>query len=97
MSAEFTIREGGDIRELFGSGRAAWAGSGATKLGLTGDLGPEDFEALSELVTDEDEGQDYVNPSQAKTADGASLLDPDCPAFVSIARGGAAVLVRAPR
>jgi hypothetical protein len=54
MSAEFTIREGHDIRELFGSGRATWAGAGAAKLGLTGDVDPEEFEALSELVADED-------------------------------------------
>ena len=56
MSTEFTIREGHDIRELFGSGRATWAGDGAAALGLTGDVDPEDFEALSELVADEDRG-----------------------------------------
>jgi hypothetical protein len=75
MSAEFTIREGRDIRELFGSGRATWAGSGAADLGLTGDVDPEDFEALSELVTDEDEGQDDANPYQANSAGGISLIE----------------------
>ncbi len=75
MSAEFTIREGHDIRELFGSGRATWAGSGAANLELTGDVDPEDFEALSERVTDEDEGQDDVNPYEAKTAEGGSLIE----------------------
>jgi hypothetical protein len=73
MSAEFTIREGHDIRELFGSGRATWVGSGAAKLGLTGDVDPEDFEALSELLTNEDEGQDA--PRETKTAEGGSLIE----------------------
>ena len=58
MSAEVTIKEGRDIRELFGSGRGMWAGDGAVKLGLTGDVKPEDFEVLSELVTYEDEDED---------------------------------------
>jgi hypothetical protein len=76
MSAEFTIRESRDIRELFGSGRATWAGSGAAKLGLTGDVKPEDFEALSELVTHEDEDQDdEVSPYEAKPAGGLSLIE----------------------
>ena len=42
---------------------------------LTGDVDPEDFEALSERVTDEDEGQDDVNPYEAKTAEGGSLIE----------------------
>jgi hypothetical protein len=75
MSAEFTIREGHDIRELFGSGRATWAGSGAADLGLTGDMAREDFEALSELVTDEDEDQDDVSPYGTKTVEGASVIE----------------------
>ena len=75
MSAEFTIREGHDIRELFGSGRATWAGDGAAKLGLTGDVDPEDFGALSELVADEDQGQEDVKLYQAKTAEGAAILE----------------------
>ena len=73
MSAEVTIKEGHDIRELFGSGRATWVGDGAAKLGLTGDVNPEDFEALSELVADED--QDDVNPTEAETAGGVSLIE----------------------
>ncbi len=73
MSAEFTIREGHDIRELFGSSQATWAGSGAADLGLTGDADPEDFEGLSELVTDE--GQDDVNPHQANSGGGTSLIE----------------------
>ena len=75
MSAEFTIREGHDIRELFGSGRATWAGDGAAKLGLTGDVKLEDFEALSELVTDEDQGQDDVDPYEALSAEAAAAVE----------------------
>jgi len=39
-------------------------------LGLTGEVRPEDFERLSELVTDEDEDQDGddVRPYAAKPA-----------------------------
>jgi hypothetical protein len=33
---------------------AAWAGSDAANLGLTTDVDPEHFEALSELATDKD-------------------------------------------
>ena len=58
MTTEVTIREGRDIRELFESGRGTWAGKGAAALGLTGEVRPEDFERLAELVTDEDEDQD---------------------------------------
>jgi len=75
MSAEFTIREGRDIRELFGSGRTTWAGSGAAALGLTGDVDPKDFERLPELVTDEDEDQDDESPHQAKTGESVSLIE----------------------
>jgi hypothetical protein len=76
MSTEFTIREGRDIRELFGSGPATWAGSGAAKLGLTGDVKPEDFEALADLVTDEDQDQDdEISPYEAKPAGGLSLIE----------------------
>jgi hypothetical protein len=74
MSSEFTIREGHDIRELFGSGRATWAGKGAEALGLTGDVRPEDFEALAELVTDEDQ-DDEVSRYEAGTAGGLSLIE----------------------
>jgi hypothetical protein len=74
MSTEFTIREGHDIRELFGSGRTTWAGSDAAKLGLTGDVKPEDFEALAELVADEDE-DDEMSPYEAKPAGGLSLIE----------------------
>jgi hypothetical protein len=58
MSVEVTIREGRDIRELFGSGRGTWAGKGAAALGLSGEVRPEDFERLSGLATDKDEDQD---------------------------------------
>jgi hypothetical protein len=75
MSAEITIREGRDIRELSGSGRGTWAGAGAAKLGLTGDVKPEDFEALSELVTDEDEDQDDESLQQEKTPERTSLIE----------------------
>jgi hypothetical protein len=75
MSTEFTIREGHDIRELFGSGRATWVGSGAAKLGLTGDVKPEDFEALAELVTDDEGQDDEVSPYQAEPAGGLSLIE----------------------
>lgn len=75
MSTEVTIREGHDIRELFGSGRATWAGDGAAKLGLTGDVKPEHFEALSELVTDEDEGQDDVDPYATLPAEAIAAIE----------------------
>jgi hypothetical protein len=76
MSTEFTIREGRDIRELFGSGRATWAGSGAAKLGLTGDVKPENFEALAELAVGQDVDQaDEVGPYEAKPAGGLSLME----------------------
>jgi hypothetical protein len=76
MSGEFTIREGRDIRELFGSGRATWAGNGAQALGLTGDVRPEDFEALAELVTQEDQDQDdEVSHYEAGAAGGLSLIE----------------------
>ena len=73
MSAEVTIREGRDIRELLGSGRAMWAGAAAR--GLTGDVRPKDFEALSELVTDENEDQDDERLQQPKTAERTSLIE----------------------
>jgi hypothetical protein len=76
MGGEFTIREGHDIRELFGSGHATWAGNGAEALGLTGDVRPEDFGALAEVVTDEDGNQDdQVSPYEAGAAGGLSLIE----------------------
>jgi hypothetical protein len=75
MSAEVTIREGRDIRELFGSGRGTWAGAGAAALGLTGNVRSEDFEVLSELVTDEDEDQDDESLQQPKTPERTSLIE----------------------
>jgi hypothetical protein len=76
MSGEFTIREGHDISELFEFGHGTWAGRGAEALGLTGDVRPEDFEALAELVTDEDQDQDdEVSPYEPKPADGLSLIE----------------------
>jgi hypothetical protein len=47
---------------------------GAAALGLTGDVRLEDWEALS-LVTEEDEDQDDVNPYEAKTAEGAAVIE----------------------
>jgi hypothetical protein len=77
MTIKVTIREGRDIRELFGSGHGTWAGKGAAALGLTGEVRPEDFERLSELVTDENEDQDEddVRPRGVKTAGGLSLIE----------------------
>ena len=77
MTTKVTIREGRDIRELFESGHGTWAGKGAAALELTGEVRPEDFERLSELVTDEDEDQDGddVRPYAAKPAGGLSLIE----------------------
>lgn len=75
MSAEFSIREGQDIRELSGAGQSAWTGAGAAALGLTGEVDPADFEALSDLVDDEDADQGDEDPSQAKTGESVSLLE----------------------
>jgi hypothetical protein len=73
------ITEGHDIRVLAeGAARPeVWVGDGAAALGLTGHVDPADFEALSELVTDEDGDQDLedVKPSQAKTGESLSLLE----------------------
>ena len=57
MSAEFSIRNGQDIRESSGAHHSAWPGAGAADLGLTGPVNPADFEALSDLVAG-DEDQD---------------------------------------
>lgn len=62
MSTEFTIREGHDIRELSGAGRGTWAGSGPADLGLTGDVDPADFEALSELAANDEDQADDPEP-----------------------------------
>jgi hypothetical protein len=74
---EVRISEGYDVRAI--AERAVrpglWAGNGAAALGLSGDVDPADFEALSELITDEDEDQDDVNPNEAKTAESDSLLE----------------------
>ena len=76
MSVEVTIREGRDIRELFGSDRGTWAGKGAAALGLSGEVRQEDFERLSELVADRDEDQgDEVSPCEVKPAGGLSLIE----------------------
>ncbi len=75
MSAEFSIREGQDIRELSGAGRSAWTGAGTAALGLTGEVDPADFEALSDLVADEDEDQGDEYPLQAKPGESVSLLE----------------------
>ena len=80
MSGEFTIREGRDIRELFESGDGTWAGKGAEALGPTGNVRPEDWERLSELVTGQDQDQDQdqddeVSPYEAKPAGGFSLIE----------------------
>ncbi len=75
MSAEFSIREGHDIRELSGADRAAWAGSGAAALGLTGQVNPADFEALSDLVADDEDQADEVGSCEAQPAGGVSLIE----------------------
>ena len=64
MSTEFTMGEGHDVRELFGSDRATWAGNGAAQLGLTGDVDPADWEALSDLVTDDEDQADEPGLTQ---------------------------------
>ncbi len=73
------ITEGYDLRAILeGAARpGVWVGDGAAALGLTGEVDPEDFEALSDLVTDEDENQDQgdVSPYQAKTAEGAAIIE----------------------
>ncbi len=75
MSAEVTIREGRDIRELSGSGCGTWAGDGAAHLGLSGNVDAKDLEVLSELVIHEDEDRDAEDPPQAKTGESVSLLE----------------------
>jgi hypothetical protein len=74
---EIRITEGHDIRAIAeGTARpGVWVGKGAAALGLSGDVDPADFEALSNLVTDEDEDQDDVNLDEAKTAESGSLLE----------------------
>lgn len=54
---EVRVTEGRDIRAVAeGTAcRGVWVGKGAAALGLSGDVDPADFEALSELVTDEDQ------------------------------------------
>ncbi len=75
MSAEFSIREGHDIRELSGADRATWAGAGAAALGLTGQVNPADFAALSDLVSDYDDQADEVGSYDAQPAGGVSLIE----------------------
>ena len=62
MSAEFSIRNGQDIRELSGAGHSAWAGASAADLGLTGQVNRADFEALSDLVDDDEDQADEPAP-----------------------------------
>jgi hypothetical protein len=73
------ITEGHDIRAIAeGAARpGVWVGDSAAALGLTGHVNPSDFQALSELVTDEDADQDLedVKPYQAKTGESPSLLE----------------------
>jgi hypothetical protein len=74
---EVRISNGYDIRAIAeGAVRpGVWAGNGAAALGLSGHVNPADFEALLELITDEDEDQDDANPYEAKTAENGSLLE----------------------
>jgi hypothetical protein len=74
MSTEVTIREGRDIRQLFGSGRGTRSGHGAA-LELSGDVDSKNFEALPRLVSDEDDDQGDEDPSTAKTGENVSLLE----------------------
>ena len=62
-------------RELSGFGRGTWAGDSAADVGLSGNVDPKDFEALSELVSDEDEDQGDEDPPPAKTGERVSLLE----------------------
>jgi hypothetical protein len=72
------ITEGYDLRAVLeGAARPGiWVGDGAAALGLTGEVDPADFEALSELVTEKDQGQDdEMSPYEAKPAGGFSLIE----------------------
>ncbi len=71
------ITEGYDIRAIAeGAPRpGVWVGRGAAALGLSGNVDPKDFEALSELVSDEDEDQGDEDPPPAKTGERVSLLE----------------------
>ena len=62
MSAEFTIKEGHDIQELFESGGGTWTGDGAPHPGLSGGVDPADWEALSNLVTDDEDQAEEPAP-----------------------------------
>ena len=62
MSGEFSIRKSHDIRELSGADHSARAGAGAAALGLTGEVNPADFEALSDLVTNDEDQADEPSP-----------------------------------
>jgi hypothetical protein len=62
MSAEFSIRDGQDVRELSRAGHSAWAGAGAADPGLTGQVNPADFEGLSDLVADDEDQADEPGP-----------------------------------
>ena len=71
------ITEGYDIRAIAeGAARpGVWVGDGAAALGLTGDVDPEEFEALSGLAADEDEGQDDVDPYGSLPAEAAAAVE----------------------
>jgi hypothetical protein len=75
---EVRITEGYDIRAIAeGAARpGVWVGEGAAALGLTGDVDPEDFEALSGLVAAEDaEDQDAVDPYGSLPAEAAAAVE----------------------
>jgi hypothetical protein len=77
---EVRITEGYDIRAIAeGAARpGVWVGDGAAALGLTGDVDPEDFEALSGLVAAEDaegEDQDAVDPYGSLPAEAAAAVE----------------------
>ncbi len=75
MGAEFSIRNGQDIRELSEAEHSAWAGAGADTLGLTGQVNPADFEALSDLVSDDEDQADEVGSYEAQPTSGVSLIE----------------------
>ena len=71
------ISEGYDIRAIAEDAArpGVWVGRGAAALELSGNVDPKDFEALAELVSDEDEDQGDEDPPPAKTGERVSLLE----------------------
>jgi hypothetical protein len=60
----------GDLRSIVeGAVRpGVWVGDGVAHLGLTGDVDPADWDALSDLVTDDEDQADERAPMPWETA-----------------------------